>query len=206
MLKTNYMIKFTKLVSVAAMFFAALSASAAETGVSSSVQNSLYKLRPLDVLTIKVFQEPDLDTVYKVGQNGMIVLPLINAVKVAGLTLQETQKLIKQLYEKDYLVNADVSIFISEYSPQRVYVIGQVNRPGEVVFPPEETMTLSKAITGAMGTTRLANNRSINVKRVLPNGEVKVFEVDLKAILTKANAKDFPIYEGDTIEVPEAMF
>lgn len=206
MLKTDYMIKFTKLVSVAAMFFAALSASAAETGVSSSVQNSLYKLRPLDVLTIKVFQEPDLDTVYKVGQNGMIVLPLINAVKVAGLTLQETQKLIKQLYEKDYLVNADVSIFISEYSPQRVYVIGQVNRPGEVVFPPEETMTLSKAITGAMGTTRLANNRSINVKRVLPNGEVKVFEVDLKAILTKANAKDFPIYEGDTIEVPEAMF
>ena len=200
------MIKFTKLVSVAAMFFAALSASAAETGVSSSVQNSLYKLRPLDVLTIKVFQEPDLDTVYKVGQNGMFVLPLINAVKVAGLTLQETQKLIKQLYEKDYLVNADVSIFISEYSPQRVYVIGQVNRPGEVVFPPEETMTLSKAITGAMGTTRLANNRSINVKRVLPNGEVKVFEVDLKAILTKANAKDFPIYEGDTIEVPEAMF
>lgn len=206
MLETDCMIKFTKLVSLVAVFFAALSASAAETGVSSSVQNSLYKLRPLDVLTIKVFQEPDLDTVYRVGQNGMIVLPLINAVKVAGLTLQEAQKLIKQLYEKDYLVNADVSIFISEYSPQRVYVIGQVNRPGEVVFPPEETMTLSKAITGAMGTTRLANDRSINVKRVLPNGEVKVFEVDLKAILTKANAKDFPIYEGDTIEVPESMF
>ena len=110
MLETECMIKFTKLVSLAAVFFAALSASAAETGVSSSVQNSLYKLRPLDVLTIKVFQEPDLDTVYKVGQNGMIVLPLINAVKVAGLTLQEAQKLIKQLYEKDYLVNADVSI------------------------------------------------------------------------------------------------
>ncbi len=206
MLETDYMIKFTKLVSLAAVFFAALSASAAETGVSSSVQNSLYKLRPLDVLTIKVFQEPDLDTVYKVGQNGMIVLPLINAVKVAGLTLQEAQKLIKQLYEKDYLVNADVSIFISEYSPQRVYVIGQVNRPGEVVFPPEETMTLSKAIAGAMGTTRLANNRSINVKRLLPNGEIRVFEVDFRAILNNANAKDFPIYEGDTIEVPEAMF
>ena len=67
-------------------------------------------------------------------------------------------------------------------------------------------MTLSKAIAGAMGTTRLANDRSINVKRLLPNGEIRVFEVDFRAILNKANAKDFPIYEGDTIEVPEAMF
>lgn len=167
---------------------------------------SQYKLRPLDVLTVKVFQEPDLDTIYKVSQNGMIVLPLINAVKVSGLTVQEAQKQIKALYEKDYLVKADVSIFISEYSPQRVYVIGQVNRPGEVMFPPEESMTLSKAIAGAMGTTRLANLRAINIKRILPGGEVKVFEIDFRAILNKDGAKDFPVLDGDTIEVQEAMF
>ena len=198
------MIKFARFqLFFAGLLFAAFSVFAANANYT---KNSLYKLRPLDVLTIKVFQEPDLDTVYKVSQNGMIVLPLINAVKVSGLTVQEAQKLIKELYEKDYLVNADVSIFISEYSPQRVYVIGQVNRPGEVVFPPEETMTLSKAIAGASGTTRLANLRSINVKRLLSNGEVKVFEVDFRAILNNDQAKDFPIYEGDTIEVPEAMF
>ena len=169
-------------------------------------KKSTYRLRPLDVLNVRVFQEQDLDTVYKVNQNGMIVLPLINAVKVAGLSVQEAQKLIKELYEKDYLVNADVSIFITEYCPQRVYVIGQVNRPGEVIFPPEETMTLSKAIAGAGGTTRLANQRAMNIKRLMPDGAVKVFEVDLRAILNDQNAKDFPIYEGDTIEVPEAMF
>ena len=82
---------------------------------------STYRLRPLDVLNIKVFKEPDLDTVYKIGTNGMIVMPLIDSVKVAGLTVQDAQKRIKELYEKDYLVNADVSIFIAEYSPQRVY-------------------------------------------------------------------------------------
>ncbi len=204
MIENTDMIKFARFqLFFAGLLFAAFSVFAANANYT---KNSLYKLRPLDVLTIKVFQEPDLDTVYKVSQNGMIVLPLINAVKVSGLTVQEAQKLIKELYEKDYLVNADVSIFISEYSPQRVYVIGQVNRPGEVVFPPEETMTLSKAIAGASGTTRLANLRSINVKRLLSNGEVKVFEVDFRAILNNDQAKDFPIYEGDTIEVPEAMF
>ncbi len=173
---------------------------------TSTPKSSQYRLRPLDVLTIRVFQEPDLDTIYKISQNGMIVMPLINAVKVSGLTVQEAQSQLKALYEKDYLVTADVSIFISEYSQQRVYVIGQVNRPGEVIFPPEETMTISKAIAGAMGTTRLANVRSISVKRTLPTGEVKVFDIDLRDILNNDKAKDFPVLDGDTIDVPEAMF
>ena len=196
------MIKFFKRFLVIATLFASVHSFATD----SATAMSQYKLRPLDVLTVKVFQEPDLDTIYKVSQNGMIVMPLINAVKVSGLTVQEAQKQIKALYEKDYLVKADVSIFISEYSPRRVYVIGQVNRPGEVMFPPEENMTLSKAIAGAMGTTRLANLRAINIKRTLPSGEVKVFEIDFRAILNKEGAKDFPVLDGDTIEVQEAMF
>lgn len=193
---------FKSYILAVAVFFA----SASLFAMDSAKNTSQYKLRPLDVLSVKVFQEPDLDTVYKVSQNGMIVLPLINAVKVAGLTVQEAQAHIKALFEKDYLVKADVSIFISEYSPRRVYVIGQVNRPGEVMFPPEENMTLSKAIAGAMGTTRLANLRAINIKRILPGGEVKVFEIDFRAILNKDGAKDFPVLDGDTIEVQEAMF
>ncbi len=196
------MIKFFKRFLVIATLLASVHSFATD----SATGMSQYKLRPLDVLTVKVFQEPDLDTIYKVSQNGMIVMPLINAVKVSGLTVQEAQKQIKALYEKDYLVKADVSIFISEYSPRRVYVIGQVNRPGEVMFPPEENMTLSKAIAGAMGTTRLANLRAINIKRTLPGGEVKVFEIDFRAILNKEGAKDFPVLDGDTIEVQEAMF
>ncbi|MBE6412346.1 MAG: hypothetical protein E7036_07330 [Opitutales bacterium] len=196
------MIKFFKRFLVIATLFASVHSFATD----SATGMSQYKLRPLDVLTVRVFQEPDLDTIYKVSQNGMIVMPLINAVKVSGLTVQEAQKQIKALYEKDYLVKADVSIFISEYSPRRVYVIGQVNRPGEVMFPPEENMTLSKAIAGAMGTTRLANLRAINIKRTLPGGEVKVFEIDFRAILNKEGAKDFPVLDGDTIEVQEAMF
>ncbi len=198
------MIDFTKSYIFAVVFTFFVSLSFSNTAVA--VNLSQYKLRPLDVLNVRVFQEPDLDTVYKISQNGMVVLPLINAVKVSGLTVQEAQSQIKALYEKDYLVKADVTIFISEYSPQRVYVIGQVNRPGEVIFPPEETMTISKAIAGAMGTTRLANLRSISIKRTLPTGEIKVFEIDFRAILNNEQAKDFPVLDGDTIDVPEAIF
>ena len=178
----------------------------ANTDFAYADKGSSYKLRPLDVVNMRVFQEPDLDTIYKVGNNGMIVLPLIGSVKVEGLTLQDAQKKIKELYEKDYLVKAEVSLFIEEYSQQRVYVIGQVFRNGEVIFPPEETMTLSKAIAGAMGPTRLADTRNVNIKRKMPDGTIKVFEVDLKAILNDKSAKDFPVFDGDTIEVPESIF
>lgn len=198
--------KITKIVAIFSALIFSVTSVFANTNFASVDKSSSYKLRPLDVINMKVFQEPDLETIYKVGNNGMVVLPLIGAVKVEGLTLQDAQKRIKELYEKDYLVSAEVTIFIAEYSQQRVYVIGQVNRNGEVIFPPEETMTLSKAIAGAMGPTRLADTRNVNVKRKMPDGSIKVFEVDLRAILNDKNAKDFPVYDGDTIEVPESIF
>jgi len=198
--------KITRIVAIFSALIFSVTSVFANTNFASVDKSSSYKLRPLDVINMKVFQEPDLETIYKVGNNGMVVLPLIGAVKVEGLTLQDAQKRIKELYEKDYLVSAEVTIFIAEYSQQRVYVIGQVNRNGEVIFPPEETMTLSKAIAGAMGPTRLADTRNVNVKRKMPDGSIKVFEVDLRAILNDKNAKDFPVYDGDTIEVPESIF
>ena len=67
-------------------------------------------------------------------------------------------------------------------------------------------MTLSKAIAYSNGLTRLANQRSVIVKRLLPSGELKVFDIDFRAILNNEKVRDFPVLEGDTIEVPEAMF
>ncbi len=168
--------------------------------------NGAYRLSPLDVLTIKVFQEPDLDTIYKVNATGEVVMPLIGAVKVGGLSVVDAQSRIKELYEKDYLVNASITIFVSEYAPRRVYVIGQVLRPGEVLFPNEQELTLSRAIANAGGPTRIAKTSAINVKRKLADGTIRVFEIDLDAILNDKTATDFPLRDNDTIEVKESVF
>ena len=169
-------------------------------------QRTSYKLSPLDVVQIKVYNEPELDTIYKVSADGNIVMPLIGAVSVSGLTVADAQSKIKELYEKDYLVNASITMFVAEYAPRRVYVIGQVNRPGEVLFPNEEDLTLSRAIANAGGTTRIAKDRAINVKRKLEDGSIRVFEVNLRAILNDKSATDFPLQDGDTIEVQESAF
>ena len=185
---------------------AIISLSCFSVDVFAAKVKSSYRLTPLDVLNIKVFQEPDLDTVYKITADGTVVLPLIGEVSVSGLSIEDAQNKIKELYEKDYLVHASVSIFVAEYAPRRVYVTGQVFRPGEVLFPPEEDLTLSRAIANAGGTTRIAKVSAVFVKRKLSNGTVKVYEVDLGAILNDKNVTDFPLKDGDTIDVKESAF
>ncbi len=194
---------------VAAAFFACVQTVNAQTALST--QQSLkvsfkYKLRPLDLLEIRVFQEPDLQKTVRVAADGTIDLPLIGRLEVKGLTIQESQEKIRALYDKDYIVNPQVSVFILEYSPQRVHVIGQVNRNGEVRFPPEERMTLSKAIADAGGPTRIANKSSIIIKRRMPDGTTATFEQNLNKILSDENTVDFPLEDGDTIEVKESIF
>lgn len=182
------------------------SAQIAEQSANVAQPSSTYRLRPLDMLEVKIFQEPDLDKVVRISADGTIVMPLIGQVGIAGLSLQDAQQRIKELYEQEYLVTAFATILIVEYSPQRVHVIGQVFRNGEVRFPPEETMTLSKAIADAGGPTRLADQRNIKVKRRMADGTIKVFTVNLKSILNDETKRDFPVYDGDTIEVPEDIF
>ena len=200
------MLSAIKNFKVVATIIVAVVACVQMTFGAPTATKSSYQLSPLDVLQVKVYNEQDLDTIYKISADGFVVMPLIGQVKVGGLTVSAAQAKMKELFEKDYLVTADVSIFVMEYAPRRVYVIGQVNRPGEVLFPPEEGLTLSKAIAGAGGTTRIAKDRGINVKRKLSDGTIRVFEVDLKAILNDKNATDFPLQDGDTIEVQESAF
>ncbi len=202
-----------KYISICAATFAAVLFACTQTLTAQTMptqQNTKtsfkYKLRPLDLLEIRVFQEPDLQKTVRVAADGTIDLPLIGRLEVKGLTIQEAQEKIRQLYDKDYIVNPQVSVFIMEYSPQRVHVIGQVYKNGEVRFPPEERMTLSKAIADAGGPTRIANKSSIIIKRKMPDGTTATFEQNLNKILSDENTVDFPLEDGDTIEVKESIF
>jgi len=171
-----------------------------------NAQTSSYRLSSLDVIRVEVFQETDLDKLTKIASDKTILLPLIGKVEIAGLTTQEAAKKIEELYKKDYLVSPQVSVFVHEYAPKRVFVFGQVMQQGEVRMPPEEGITLSKAISNAGGFTRIANKSSVTVKRVLPDDSVKVFEVNVKDIMDKHSSRDMPLEDGDTITVPESIF
>ncbi|MBO7521443.1 MAG: polysaccharide export protein [Opitutales bacterium] len=180
----------------ASLLLPAQTASAQEKDVSS------YRLRPMDVVQMSVFQEPELSNIdARIVSDGTIILPLIGKVKISELTLIEAQQKITQLYEQDYLQKPQVSLFIREYAKQSCSVLGFVARPCEYEFPREEAdkMTITKVIAGCNGFSPRANRRAVIVTR---QGIAKPFTINVRAIL-KGDEPDFPIKNGDVIEVPE---
>jgi len=167
-------------------------------------QDSKYKLQPLDVLTITVHGQPDLTTKTRVTSDGFLTFPLVGNIKAGGLNVEELQDALKAALEKSYLVNAQVLVFIEEYHPRQISVVGQVNRPGKYNMPPEKDLTLLEAIAMAQGFTKDAYIKAIRINRIV-NGEEKTIQVNANNIMSKGK-KDVVLEPDDVIVVPESFF
>lgn len=178
-------------------------AKPAEAPVSPTVAN--YVLSPNDLIQIRVFQEDDLNSDLRIAKDGTIVFPLLGAVKVGGKTITQATTHIRDLLLKDYLVNPQVTINISQYSKRRFAVLGQVSRSGYYEMPNEETVTLLQAIAMAGGYTRIADPSRITLKRKGPNGE-QVIKLNGKAMARDGSANQFEVLPEDTITVGESLF
>lgn len=164
-----------------------------------------YVLKPSDVVSVEVYQEQDLNKSVRIEGDGSVALALIGKVKVAGMTVAEAQSLITDLYNRDYLVDPQVSVLVVQFSPKVVHILGSVNSPGVVEIPPDRNLTLTEAIAGVRGVSRLGNPRSIIIKRVDEDGRARQMEVNFSRIVTDPNVKDVILEEGDTIWVPERI-
>lgn len=176
----------------------ATSVPALDAGVGSN-----YVIRPLDVIEFRVFQEPTMQQQVRIAQDGTITLPLIGVVHVGGMTTETAQELIAELYDRDYLVNPQVSLVVLSYTERRIFIHGQVVAQGPVVIPPETDLTLAQAINAAGGLTRLARRNPIRVKRV---GKEDVIEINFNDVLTDPKTKDIVLQDGDIVFVDERIF
>jgi len=169
-------------------------------------QDSRYRLQSSDVLNITVHGQPDLTTKTRVSSDGFISFPLLGKVKAGGLTAQELEASLKTGLEKDYLVSAQVLVFIEEYHPRQVSVVGEVKKPGKFDMSLEKDMTLMEAIAMAEGFTKDAYLRTIKVVRK-ENGKEKTIVVDARDITVKGQKdKDIVLQPDDVIVVPESFF
>ena len=164
-----------------------------------------YILKPSDVITIEVFQEPDLNKSVRIQGDGSVALALVGKVKVAGMTAGEAQALITDLYNRDYLVDPQISLLVVEFSPKVIHILGSVNNPGVVPIPPDRDLTLIEAMASVRGVSRLGNPKSITIKRVEEDGRARQMEVNFSRIIQDPNSKDIILKEGDTIWVPERI-
>ena len=198
-----------------ALCFAGLSStlnaqySAAASGMSQPSQKGMppsdYQIREGDMVQVSVFDEPELAAGGRVRKDGTIQCPLIGAVKIAGLSQAAAARTIEESYRKDYLVHPEVNLFISQFSVQRITILGQVQRPGAHELPAEKDLTILQVLGLAGGPTRIANLKKVLVKRVV-DGQEKMFKVDVNSMASGNQTMMFYVREDDVITVPESFF
>ena len=163
--------------------------------------SSAYRLNPSDLISVSVYEEPELTASARLSEDGVVALPLIGSVKIAGKSVKEATDLITELYRKDYLVSPVVSVIVVELTKARFSVLGQVGRPGTYEIPVEGKMALMESIAMAGGFTRIASPSKITVKR----GQ-QVFKVNGKDQASDSKAGVFWVQPGDVITVGESLF
>lgn len=180
-------------------------AAGATAAEPTSTSKTDYVLQSSDLIRILVFQEPDLSREVRITQEHSITLPLIGTVEVKGKTMRQAEELIRQLYDKDYLVNPQITLTVLEYSQQIVQVLGSVGQAGAVVFPPEQKMGLLEAITRAGGFNRLANRKQVRLTRTLPDGSTRNDIINADDLIQGNSTEAWLLQKGDVIFVPERL-
>ncbi len=157
-----------------------------------------YRIAPDDVLRIQVYHEPDLSLEdARVDAQGMVRMPLIGAVPVAGLSASEAADVVAGRLGERYLVSPQVSLFVKTAVGRRITLDGEVREPG--LYPIEGRLTLSQAVALAKGPTRLAATDQVVVVRRM-DGQRQAAMFDLGAI-RKGAAPDPEILPGDQLIV-----
>jgi polysaccharide export outer membrane protein len=169
-------------------------ASGAYTGTSE------YRVGAQDLLEISVFQVNDLNRTVRVNSNGQISLPLIGVVQAGGNTVQELEALIAAKLTEGYLQSPQVSVFVKEFTSQRITLEGAIKNPG--IFPVTGKMSLLQAIALGGGVTDLANLQGVVVFRTV-DGKKMAAVFDLKQIRA-GDAQDPQVYGDDIVVVDQS--
>lgn len=204
------LVGFGRLFLSLALGFAPLLATAQQssdaTASTPALATSDYMLRPADILQVKVFQEDDLTREVSVSREYAISLPLIGTIDLKNRSVRQAEELIRQLYDRDYLVNPQVTVIVLKYAERAVNVIGMVNAPQAVPFPPERGLTLLEAIARAGGFNRLADRTKVSITRMDEKGVSSTFTVNAEKLLDSKSANLWSLQVDDVVFVPEKFF
>jgi protein involved in polysaccharide export with SLBB domain len=155
-----------------------------------------------DLVEVRVFSEQDLSGAFRVSPEGTIDYPLCGKVTLTSMTSSQAADAITACLKSGYLKRPQVSVMIREYNSKKIFVFGEVQRPG--TFPYEQEMSIIQAITAAGGFTKLAAKNNTNVTRLIDGQEQKI-RVPVEDIGV-GRQKNFALQPGDIVFVPESFF
>lgn len=160
-----------------------------------------YIIGPEDVLKISFWQDPELDQVVAVRQDGKITLSIIGETTAAGMTSRDLAEKIGRnvsLYHKQV---SQAAVTVVGFNSQIVFVTGQINTPGKKTF--EVIPDLWTVIKEAGGATESGDMTQVTIIRSEENGSERITVNVLEAIATGKIDKLPKLKRGDTIEIPK---
>lgn len=186
------------------------------TGVAAPIANETdpsYRLTVGDSIAVNVYGEGDMSASQRLDSNGKLRLPMIGEIKVSGLSVREAETALEKLYrERELLKSPLVTLVVSNYALREVSVLGAVRSPGNFQFPKEMTsLDIADLITRLGGFTPTAKSDAVSVIRRKPDGKEEVTTVDVERMISGRrrgdnSRRDFAVFPGDRVWVPERLF
>lgn len=187
--------------------------SANNAAPEESATDPAYQLLRGDEIAVNVYNEAELSSAQRIDNKGVIRLPYLGDVVIAGETVRQAETgLEKLLVEKKLIRKPLVTITVREYSSREVSVLGAVGGAGKFRMPREKSaVEIVDVITGMGGFRATSKSDEVKVTRILDSGEEKVITVDVEAMINprkgdRNTPRSFLIYPGDRIFVPERLW
>jgi len=153
---------FGRLVTAVIVSFALTTALQAQVSQSADDSSPHYSIQPGDLLEISVWREEYLEKDVVVQPDGRISFPLVGTLNAGGTTVDTVQARVAERLAQ-YIPDPVVTVSIKEIRGNRVYVLGQVNNPGQFIMNP--TVDVVQALALAGGTTPFAELNEIKILR-----------------------------------------
>ena len=170
--------------------------------IVSPVTGEEYRIGPDDVLEIKFWQDPALNTQTRVGQDGGITIDIIGRIQAAGKTTEQLQNdIVRQIARLNKKISQAVVVVV-EFNYNHVFLTGQVKIPGKLAF--EKIPDLWTIINEAGGINEFGDLGRVTIIRGGDRaGEVEI--VDVREAISRGQLDRLPkIYRQDTIEIPRS--
>jgi polysaccharide export outer membrane protein len=174
-------------------------ASSPETGGPATLPP--YKVQVGDLLDVKMYLSPELNEEVVVRPDGLISTAIAQDVPAYGHTPAEISELLRESYSK-VLKDPKVSVIVHSFAPNRVYVAGEVNSPGEFITV-GPNLTVSQAIARAGGVKLGAARSGVFILRRGPDDKPQALHVDYLDVISGAHPEgDVRLAQYDVVYVP----
>lgn len=177
-------------------FHPSVSRAGSDANATSSVEDQ-YRIGPEDILHISVWGNQEMTRDMPVRPDGKISMPLIQDIQAEGLTAAELSDVLHQKLNA-FIKDPQVAVIVTQVNAPKVFVIGNVTRPGP--YPLRGDLSVLQALALAGGFTPFASPKDIKVLRNSTGGQ-KIFEVNYYDMINDGEG-NYMLKPGDTIVVP----